>query len=392
MTSPAEGIPAADWSYPTAIRFGTGRIGELADACAQLGMTRPLMVTDRGLAALAMVRDALAANAATGLATGLFSEVSSNPAGRTVEDGVAVFRDGGYDGVIAFGGGSALDAGKAIAFMAGQTRQLWDFEDVADHWRRADAAGIAPVVAVPTTSGTGSETGRAAVITHEAERTKKIIFHPRMMPATVIADPALVVGLPPHLTAATGMDALAHCLEAWCARGHHPMADGIAAEGLRLIRESLPKAVSDGADLTARGNMMVAALMGSTAFQKGLGAIHSLSHPVGALYDTHHGLTNAVFMPYVLVFNRPAIKDRAARLARYVGLPRPSFAALLDWVLELRETFSIPHSAAELGVADRDLELLARMAAKDPTAATNPIPVGATEMRRLYEAAQAGRL
>lgn len=385
-------IAAADWSYPTAIRFGVGRIGELAECCRQLDMTRPLLVTDRGLAGFPMVADSIAANRAAGLPTGLFADISPNPKGATIENGVAAYRTGNYDGIIALGGGSALDAGKAIAFMAGQSRPLWDFEDVGDNWRRADEAGMAPLVAVPTTSGTGSETGRAAVITHEEERTKKIIFHPRMMPANVIADPALVAGLPPSLTAATGMDALAHCLEAYCAPGYHPMADGIAAEGLRLIKESLPRAVSDGADLTARGNMMTAALMGSTAFQKGLGAIHALSHPVGALYDTHHGLTNAVFMPYVLLFNRPAITDKATRLGRYLGLRRPSFKALLDWVLELRETFAIPHSAAALGVAVEDLDLLARMAADDPTAATNPLPAGIAEMRQLYERALTGQL
>ena len=385
-------IPAADWSYPTAIRFGIGRIAELADACAQLGMTRPLLITDRGLADFPMVRDAIAANQAADLPTGLYADISPNPRGRAIESGVAAYQTGNHDGVIALGGGSALDAGKAIAFMAGQSRGLWDFEDVGDNWRRANEAGMTPVVAVPTTSGTGSETGRAAVITHEGTRTKKIIFHPRMMPALVIADPALVAGLPPHLTAATGMDALAHCLEAYCAPGFHPMADGIAAEGLRIIKESLPRAVSNGADLAARGNMMAAALMGSTAFQKGLGAIHALSHPVGALYDSHHGLTNAVFMPYVLLFNRPAITDKAARLSRYLGLKRPSFKSLLDWVLELREKFAIPHSAADLGVAREDLDLLARMAADDPTAATNPIPVGASEMRQLYERALFGTL
>lgn len=382
----------ADWNYPTAIRFGVGRLKELADGCRELGMVRPILVTDKGLAGFPMVTDAIAANRAAGLPTGLYADISPNPRGRTIEDGIAAFRAGNHDGVIALGGGSALDAGKAIAFMAGQSRSLWDFEDIGDNWRRADETGMAPLVAVPTTSGTGSETGRAAVITHEAQRTKKIIFHPRMMPALVIADPALVAGLPPGLTAATGMDALAHCLEAYCAPGYHPMADGIAAEGLRLIRDSLPRAVSDGNDLDARGNMMAAALMGSTAFQKGLGAIHALSHPVGAIYDAHHGLTNAVFMPYVMVFNRPAIADKAARLARYLGLPRPSFKALLDWVLELRETFAIPHSAAELGVIDQDIDLLSRMAAEDPTAATNPIPVGMPEMRRLYEQALSGRL
>lgn len=384
--------PIADWNYPTQISFGVGRIAALADTCKSLAIARPLLVTDQGLANTPMVKDAIAATIAAGLQTGLFADVESNPTDGNVDEGIAVFRKGGHDGIIAFGGGSALDAGKAIAFMAGQTLPLWDFEDAGDNWRRADTGGMAPLIAVPTTSGTGSETGRASVITNQAARIKKIIFHPNMMPNAVIADPALVVGLPPHLTAATGMDALAHCLEAYCAPGFHPMADGIAVEGLRLIRESLPAAVAKGDDLWARSNMMAAASMGSTAFQKGLGAIHALSHPVGALYGTHHGLTNAVFMPYVLVFNRPAIEDKAQRIARYMGLPKPSFSALLDWVLALREEFSIPHAAADLGISDSDLDRLSTMAADDPTAPGNPVPVGIPEMRKLYENALAGRL
>jgi len=382
----------ADWSYPTAIRFGVGRISELADTCKQIGMARPLLITDQGLAEFSMVKAALTANNAAGLPTGLYSEIASNPKGKNIDFGVDVFRAGNHDGVIALGGGSALDAGKAIAFMSGQSRPLWDFEDVGDNWRRANEKRMAPLVAVPTTSGTGSETGRASVITHEAERTKKIIFHPGIMPKVVIADPSLVAGLPPHLAAATGMDALAHCLEAYCAPDYHPMADGIAAEGLRLIKDALPLVVADGSDLAARGDMMTAALMGSTAFQKGLGAIHALSHPVGALYDSHHGLTNAVFMPYVMMFNRRAITEKATRLSRYLGLPRPSFKSLLDWILELRESFAIPHSAADLGVLSQDLDQLARMAAEDPTAATNPIKAGVPEMRSLYEQAISGKL
>ena len=295
-----------------------------------------LLVTDSGLAGSTMVGEAISAAADAGLPIGLFSDIGSNPTGTHVEHGVEAFRAAGHDGVVAFGGGSALDAGKAVAFMSGQTRPIWDFEDVGDNWRRADPAGIAPVVAVPTTAGTGSETGRASVITDEAVTIKKVIFHPAMMPGIVIADPALTVGLPPHLTAATGMDALAHCLEAYCAPGFHPMADGIAVEGLRLIKDWLPIAFEDGANLAARSHMLVAAGMGSTAFQKGLGAIHALSHPVGAVLGAHHGLTNAVFMPYVMVFNRPAIEQRMARLAAYLGFANPSFDALLDWVLDLR--------------------------------------------------------
>ncbi|MFQ5763644.1 MAG: iron-containing alcohol dehydrogenase [Rhodospirillales bacterium] len=383
---------SGNWSYPTTVRFGVGRIRELASCCETLGMTRPLLVTDPGLAALPMVADAVAANAEAGLETGLFSAIKSNPVGRNVEDGLGALHDGGHDGVIAFGGGSAMDAGKAIAFMAGQTRPIWDFEDVGDNWKRAETDAIAPVVAVPTTSGTGSEVGRAAVVIDEEAETKKVIFHPRMLPGVVICDPALVVGLPPQITAATGMDALAHCLEAFCVDAFHPMADGIALEGMRLIHDWLPAAYEDGANIEARAHMMAAAAMGATAFQKGLGAIHSLSHPVGALYDTHHGLTNAVFMPYVLAFNRPAVEDKMVRLARFIGLDEPSFQAVLDWTLELRETFRVPETAAGLGVDPGRLADIAGMAAKDPTAPTNPVPAGTDEMRDILEAAMAGRI
>jgi len=384
--------PSGDWNYPTAMRFGVGRIGELPDACRSLGMTRPLLVTDPGLAKLPIIEDALETNRAGGMPTGVYSDMRANPVAANVDGGVRAYREGGHDGVIAFGGGSAMDVGKAIALMAGQTRPIWDFEDIGDNWTRADPEGIAPIVAVPTTAGTGSEVGRAGVITNEELHTKKVIFHPRMMPGVVISDPALTVGLPPRITAATGMDALAHCLEALCAPGYHPMADGIAVEGLRLIREWLPEAVNDGANLTARAHMLVAASMGATAFQKGLGAIHALSHPVGAVYDTHHGLTNAVFTPYVLMFNRSAIEDRMIRLAAYLGLPGGGFGAVLDWTLALREAFGIPHTSAELGVEEARLDELAAMAEVDPTAGGNPIPAGKAEMKQMYQASLEGRL
>ncbi|HLB80281.1 MAG TPA: iron-containing alcohol dehydrogenase [Dongiaceae bacterium] len=381
-----------NWNYPTQVRFGVGRIAELAEACKAAGMKRPLLITDPGLARLAMVQDAIAANMAAGLRTGLFAEVKSNPVGKNVEDGLAAYRAGGHDGVIAFGGGSALDAAKAVALMVGQKRPMWDFEDVGDNWKRVDPAGVAPVVAVPTTSGTGSEVGRASVITDEATHTKKIIFHPKMLPVTVISDPALTVGLPPKITAATGMDALAHCLEAYCAPGYHPMAEGIAVEGMRLVKEWLPTAVKDGKNLVARGHMMAAASMGATAFQKGLGAIHALSHPVGAVYDTHHGLTNAVVMPYVLQFNRQAIDAKLTRLAAWLGLPKPSYQAVLDWVLALRREIGIPHTLKELGVGMDRLDELSEMAAVDPTAGGNPIPIGVPELKRMFVASIEGRL
>lgn len=373
-----------NWIYPTQVRFGPGRIRELARACGSLGMKNPLLVTDPGLAALPMVRDALAANEAAGEPTGLYSAVQGNPVGRNVTDGVAAYRDGGHDGVIAFGGGSAIDAAKTIALMVGQTRPLFDFEDAGDNWKRVDPSGVAPVVAVPTTAGTGSEVGRAAVIIDEDARAKKIIFHPTMMPGVVISDPELTLGLPPHITAATGMDALAHCLEALCAPGFHPMADGIALEGMRLVHDWLPRAVADGSDLAARAHMLAAASMGATAFQKGLGAIHSISHPAGAMYGVHHGLANAVVMPYVLKFNRPAIEDRMTRLARLLGLPDPGFDAVQNWILGLRRDLGIPHSFAEAGVPGDDADTLADAAAKDPTAPGNPVTVDAASLKRIF--------
>ncbi len=390
--TPSPASLRANWNYPTSVRFGTGRIAELADCCKAAGIARPLLVTDPGLAGSAMVREAVAANEKAGLPTAVFSELKSNPVAQNVTDGIAAFRRGRHDGVIGFGGGSALDTGKVIAFMQGQTRPIWDFEDIGDWWTRADPKGIAPVIAVATTAGTGSEVGRSGVITDEATHTKKIIFHPKMMPVIVIIDPALMVGLPPHLTAATGMDALAHNLEAYLAPAYHPMADGIGLEGIRLIKEFLPRAVADGKDLEARAQMAVAASMGATAFQKGLGAIHSLSHPVGALYDAHHGLTNAVFMPYVLAFNRPAIAEKAARIARYLGLARADLTGLIDWVLELRQTIGIPHTLGGLKVGPERFAEMAEMAAVDPTASSNPVKVGPAELHRLYEDALEGRL
>jgi len=381
-----------NWSYPTSIRFGAGRIAELAEACKAVGIARPLLVTDPGLAGTAMVREAIAANEKAGVPTAIFSDLRGNPVAKNVEDGIAVLRKGTHDGVIAFGGGSALDTGKVIAFMAGQTRPMWDFEDIGDWWMRANPAGIAPIIAVPTTAGTGSEVGRAGVITDETTHTKKIIFHPKMMPAIVIMDPALMVGLPAHLTAATGMDALAHNLEAYCAPAYHPMADGIALEGMRLVKEWLPVAVADGKNLVARAQMAVAASMGATAFQKGLGAIHSLSHPVGSVYDAHHGLTNAVFMPYVLAFNRSAISEKAERVGRYLGLGKPGLDGLIDWVLELRQQIGIPHTLAGLKVGPERFDELAAMAAVDPTAGSNPVKVGPKELKKLYENALAGRV
>ena len=383
--------PRANWNYPTSIVFGAGRIAELPAACSKAGIKAPLLVTDKGLAALPMTAAALALLKAAGLKPALFSDVKSNPVESNVYSGLEVMRAGKHDGIVAFGGGSALDVGKVVAFMAGQTRPMWDFEDVGDWYLRADTAGIAPIVAVPTTAGTGSEVGRAGVVTQEATQTKKVIFHPLMMPKVVICDPELCIGLPPKLTAGTGMDALAHCLEAYCAPGYHPMADGIAVEGIRLVKHALARAVRDGHDIEARAAMMSAAAMGATAFQKGLGAIHALSHPVGALHDTHHGLTNAVFMPYVLAFNRAAVETRIERLAAYIGLA-PSFDAFLTWVLELRAEIGIPHDLKGLDVGLDRLAEIAAMAVVDPTAGGNPVKLDEAGASAIFMAAHSGRV
>ncbi len=381
-----------NWNYPTSVRFGAGRIRELPDACRSLGIRRPLLVTDPGLAALPMVAQAAELCREAGLPCAVFSDVQANPVEENVNRGVAAYHAGGHDGVIAFGGGSALDAAKAIALMVGQKRPLWDFEDREDWFTRVDVSGMAPVVAVPTTAGTGSEVGRASVITNLSDHTKRIIFHPKMLPAIVIEDPELTVGLPAHVTAATGMDALSHCLEAWCSPFYHPMAEGIAAEGMRLVRQWLPTAVHDGANLEARAHMLVASSMGATAFQKGLGAMHSLSHPCGANLNTHHGLTNAVVMPYVLAWNRKAIDQKMVRLAAYMGLGEQSFDGFLAWVLELRADIGIPSTLAEIGVREEHAAVFAPQALADPSTGGNPLPMTEEDFRVLYLNSIGGRL
>jgi alcohol dehydrogenase class IV len=380
-----------NWNYPTIVRFGAGRVAELADAVKSAKMRNPLFVTDPVLAKLPMTQHAMALLPAAGLSIGMFSDIRSNPVEANVTAGVATFKAGGHDGIIAFGGGSALDVGKLIGFMAGQKRQLWDFEDIGDRWTRADGAAIAPIVALPTTAGTGSEVGRAGVVTDEKTHTKKIIFHPLMMPKVTICDPELTIGMPAQITAGTGMDAFAHCLEAYCGPFYHPMADGIAVEGIRLVKENLATAVKDGNSIKARAHMMAAAAMGATAFQKALGAIHALSHPVGSLYDTHHGLTNGVFMPYVLVFNRKAIEPKIKRLAAYLGL-RPNFRAFLDFVLALRQEIGVPHTLTGLGIGDDQVDLIVAMAPNDPTAGGNPVPLNKRAARTIFMRALEGRL
>ncbi|NRA82469.1 MAG: iron-containing alcohol dehydrogenase [Gammaproteobacteria bacterium] len=377
----------ANWNYPTNIRYGIGRINELGAACIELGIRAPLLVTDPGLAQLPMVEQATVHCQQAGLRCGLFSQIKANPTAENVSDGVAVYQQGEHDGVIAFGGGSALDAAKAIALMVGQVRPLWDFEDVADNWTRVNIDTMAPLVAVPTTSGTGSEVGRAAVITDSQRQLKRLIFHPKMLPALVILDPELTIGLPPNLTAATGMDAFSHALEAYCAVNFHPMAEGIALEAMRLLKDYLPRAYADGQDLAARAQVMVASTMGATAFQRGLGSMHALAHSLGALYDSHHGLLNAILMPYVLQANRSAIETRIERLSRYLELSDPSFDGFMAWVIALRRALAIPSTLAEIGIGADQVVKISEMAVADPCASDNPISFSAEQYQALFLAA-----
>ncbi len=378
-------ILRANWSYPTAVRFGAGRIAELGEACRAAGIARPLLVTDRGLAALPITARALDVLDADGLGRAIFAEVDPNPSEVNLEMGLKVYRDGGHDGVVAFGGGSGLDLGKMVAFMSGQTRPVWDFEDVGDWWTRADPAGIAPIVAVPTTAGTGSEVGRASVITNSQTHVKKIIFHPQVLPRVVICDPELTVGMPRAITAGTGMDAFAHCLEAYCSPMFHPMSQGIALEGMRLVNDYLPMAYADGTDLEARAQMMAAAMMGAVAFQKGLGAIHALSHPVGAVYGTHHGTTNAVVMPMVLEFNRPAVEERLGHAADYLGIAG-GYGGFFERVMVLRDSLGIPDRLSEMGVGSDRIDELTAMALDDPSVGGNPVAMTVENTRALFGA------
>ncbi len=382
----------ANWSYPTPIRFGPGRISELAEAVKAAGMARPLFVTDPGLVDLPIVAKARDVLTKAKVPFAVFSKVDGNPTLKNLEDGVAAYRAGGHDGVIAFGGGSGMDVGKLIAFMSGQTRSVFDFEDREDWWTRANADGIAPIVAVPTTAGTGSEVGRAAVITDPSNHTKKIIFHPKMLPRVVIADPELTLDLPPKITAWTGMDALSHSLEAWCSPYFHPLGEGIALEGLRLCKEWLPVAVEDGHSVKGRAMMMAASSMGAVAFQKGLGAMHAMSHPCSGLRGTHHGLTNAVVMPYVLAHNMPQIEPRLAALARYLDLPGQTPQSVVEWVLALRTRIGIPHTLKEIGVDTDMIAEGAPMAEHDPSNGGNPKALTVEEYAALYGKAISGSL
>jgi alcohol dehydrogenase class IV len=378
---------SANWSFPTAVRFGNGRIASLGEMVRELGGSRPLVVTDAGLKDLYPVQRTLEALKSAGLPAALYSGVKPNPTGSNVADGVEAFRSGDHDLVVAIGGGSALDAAKAIAFMARQSLPMWDLEDIGDNWRRAETKNLVPVIAIPTTAGTGSELGRSSVITHETEKRKVIVFHPRMMPDVVVMDPELTLGLPAHITAATGMDALSHALEAFSAPSFHPMAEGIALNALRLIRKWLPVAVHHGDDLEARGQMLIASGMGCVALQKGLGAIHALAHPLGALHDAHHGLLNAVLMPYVIEFNTPAIDDKLELLARFLDLPRKDATGVVDWIVELCRDLSIPEKLSGMGLTEIDVDKVATMGFADPCAGGNPVPLDTAGLKKILAAA-----
>jgi alcohol dehydrogenase class IV len=374
-----------NWSYPTAVKFGAGRIAELPAACEAAGIKRPLLVTDKGLAPLPITAATLDIMEAAGLGRGIFSDVDPNPSEINLAAGVAAYKEGGHDGVIAFGGGSGLDLGKMVAFMAGQTRPVWDFEDIGDWWTRADADAIAPIVAVPTTAGTGSEVGRASVITNSVTHEKKIIFHPKVLPSVVICDPELTVGMPPMITAGTGLDAFAHCVEAFSSPFYHPMSQGIALEGMRLVIDYLPRAYQDGTDIEARAQMMSAAAMGATAFQKGLGAIHALSHPIGAVFNTHHGTTNAVCMPAVLDLNEPMIRDRFDRAAGYLGIDG-GYDGFRAFVQDFNDSFNIPRKLSEMGVTGDKMDVLVPMALSDPSCGGNPVELTTENVTALFEA------
>jgi len=383
----------SNWNYPTTVWFGEGRIKDLHIACKNLRITKPLFVTDKDLAKTDLVKKIINNSSLKSFSINVFSNIKGNPVGSNVEEGVKAFKEGKHNGVIAFGGGSGLDVGKAIAFMSAQTRSIWDFEDVGDNWTKANSDGIAPIIAVPTTAGTGSEAGRASLITNEKNHTKKIIFHPKILPSIVILDPCLTIDLPPKITAATGMDALAHNLEAYCASGYHPMADGIALEGISLIKKWLLIAVKEGRNLEARSNMMVAATMGSTAFQKGLGAIHSLSHPVNSVYNIHHGLSNAIFMPYVLTFNKKEIEKKIIKLSEYLELKEKSFNCFLEWVLSLRKDLNIPHKLSDVAnVKSDEIDKLSKMALDDPSTPGNPKKLTLEDMKLLYKHSLDGKL
>jgi alcohol dehydrogenase class IV len=382
-----------NWNYPTTVWAGEDRIKDLANACNKLNIKKPLLVTDSGLAQSEIVKNTLANLKENNIPVELYSNVVGNPTGTNVNEGVAFYKQNNCDGVIAFGGGSGLDVGKAIAFMSGQTLPIWDFEDVGDNWTRANSETIAPIIAVPTTAGTGSETGRASVILNEDTGVKNIIFHPKFLPSIVILDPLLTLGLPAKITAATGMDALAHNLEAYCAPGFHPMADGIALEGMRLINKWLLEAVNNGSNVEARMNMLTAASMGSTAFQKGLGAIHSLSHPVNALNNVHHGLSNAIFMPYVLTFNKDVIEEKIIKICNYLELQDRTFNGFINWVLDLRKKLNMPHKLSEVIKEEEfDLARLSKMALADPSTGGNPKPLTENDMKVMYQHSMSGTL
>ncbi len=374
----------SNWNYPTTIWVGKNRINDLSIACENLNIKKPLFVTDKDLIELQVIKNVLQELKKNIKQVSIFCDFTGNPVGENVDQGVKEFKNNNCDGVIAIGGGSALDVGKAIAFMSCQTRPIWDFEDIGDYWKRANDKNIAPIIGVPTTAGTGSETGRASAIINKKTGVKKIIFHPQILPKVVICDPELTVEMPKSITAGTGLDAFAHCVEAFSSPHYHPMSQGIAVEGMRLVIENLGKVYLDGKDIDARANMMSAALMGATAFQKGLGAIHALSHPVGAMHHTHHGTTNAVCMPAVLKLNEPKICDRFNSVTGYLGI-KNGFSGFKAFVDEFNASLNIPSKLANLGVDEPDLDKLISGALSDPSCGGNPVELNEKNVQSLFE-------
>jgi alcohol dehydrogenase class IV len=343
------------WNYPTEIFCGAGALDTLAERCLLLGMRNPLLVTDPGMLPLEPLALLKAHLQQADITFAVFSDIASNPSMADVARGVATFNAGKHDSLIALGGGSAMDAAKGISLSAVDPEGLVRFEwsqIIAHYPSLADfpRLGLPKLIALPTTAGTGSELGREAVLTQSEQNIKRVISHPELLPATVILDPVLTRGLPGALTAATGMDALTHHIEAFCSPLYHPMSSGIAVEGIRLIQQHLTDAHVDGQNIVAREGMLVASAMAAVAFQKGLGGVHALAHPLGARYHKHHGLLNAILLPYVLIANQQAISEDITRLARYLELKQPDFAGFLDWVLGLRKQLGIPHSLGEIGL------------------------------------------
>ena len=381
-----------DWSFPVPIAYGPGRLKEIAGFCRDAGMSRPLVVTDRGSAALPFLADLMRLLSEGGLHAALYSEISPNPRDDEIAGGRAMFRDGGHDGIIAIGGGSGMDGGKAIALTATNDIDLWAFEFEQTPPDMSAHAPFPPLITIPTTAGTGAETESTAMITDTAKGMKWCIWHAELKPALALLDPEITLGLPPHLTAWTGADALVHAIEAYCVPGFHPLCDGVALEGLRLVARWLPVAVAEPGNLQARGAMLAGSCLAGVAFLKGLGMVHAVSHMVGAEYDTQHGLTNAVLLPSVLRFNAGHIEDKVTPMAQAMGLTETGFDAVHAHICALLDDIGIPKTLADIGVSEDCAARIAAKALQDSAAGTNPRPASAAEVEALVlEAIRTGR-